>query len=620
MTTVVESVLPLRLTDADLHPRGRVHPSPSDWRDQVIYFLLPDRFSDGGEAARPLFDGARPQQHRAANTRAWMEAGKRFQGGTLTGIISKLDYLKDLGITTIWIGPVWKQRADLQTYHGYAIQNFLDVDPRFGTRQDLRDLVDAAHARGLYVLLDIIYNHSGNNWFYRDETTGAPVASVPYRYAPPYPFHSWRSGGGQPTPNIETLEDGVYPREFQNVNWYTRAGAIIHWDPESWEDPFHPEVEFRRGDFYDLKDFDHDNTEALDALIRAYQYWIALSDCDGFRIDTVKHITPEASKRFCTAIREYCECIGKDNFWLVGEVTGGEYMARSYLDIWGRDLDAILDIGESKFLLSAMCKGLGDPQAFFEQYSPHDILGSHRETGRYHVSLLDDHDLVGGPKRRFGAGVAIPARDAQIAHAVGTMLLTLGTPCIYYGTEQGFDGTVDRHDFALEPQLTHEDRYIREAMFGGTFGAFQTSGCHFFNPQHPIFRRIAALSRVRGRQDKVGLALRRGRQYLREIAAPGSAQFAFPRAGQVVAWSRILFDTEVLVAFNTHGLEAADALITVDSGLHPPGSRFAILYDGAWTAQQLDSPPSDRHVSVETLDGRAFVRVSLPPAGLWVLG
>ena len=68
--------------------------------------------------------------------------------------------------TTLWIGPCFRQRADLKTYHGYGIQDFLEVDPRFGTRKELRDLVDAAHAQGVYVILDIIYNHTGNNWFY----------------------------------------------------------------------------------------------------------------------------------------------------------------------------------------------------------------------------------------------------------------------------------------------------------------------------------------------------------------------------------------------------------------------------------------------------------------------
>ena len=98
---------------------------------------------------------------------AWAQSGgERWQGGTLRGIRSKLDYLDNLGVTTLWIGPVFKQRAHLDTYHGYAIQDFLEVDPRFGSRADLIALVDAAHARGMRIVLDVIFNHSGCNWLY----------------------------------------------------------------------------------------------------------------------------------------------------------------------------------------------------------------------------------------------------------------------------------------------------------------------------------------------------------------------------------------------------------------------------------------------------------------------
>jgi glycosidase len=617
MSASIEPTFPTDLDDASLRPRGRVHPSPTDWRDQVIYFLLPDRFSDGGEDARPRYDRAQPEAHRAQDTAAWMAAGKVFQGGTLKGVQSKLGYLRDLGVTTLWIGPILRQRADLQTYHGYAIQNFLDVDPRYGTREDLRTLVDAAHDKGMYVLLDIIYNHSGNNWYYDDH--GAPRDSMPYRYTPPYPFHAWRSRAGAPTRHITDVDDAVFPRQFQNPEWYTRAGMIMNWDPAGWEDPLNPNVEFRRGDFFDLKDFDHSRQDTLDALIRVYIYWIALSDCDGFRIDTVKHITREASRRFCSAIREYCETIGKDNFFLLGEVTGGEYMAASYLDAFGQNLDAILDIGESKALLRAFTKGLGDPQAFFDQYSANDILGTHREVGRYHVSVLDDHDMVGSPKRRYAAGVAIPARHEQLAHAVGVMLTTLGIPSLYYGTEQAFDGTLDRHDYSVEPQLSFEDRYIRESMFGGTFGAFKTAGCHFFDGDHPTYLRIAALNRLRHGKDACGLALRRGRQYLRETAAAKGEPYAYPSAGGVTAWSRLLFEHEVLVAINTHGLERRAAFVTVDARLNPPGAVLRVLYRGDWSDAQLHAPPRET-LTVEGHEGRSVVWVDLPPAGMMIVG
>ena len=118
MPTLIEATAPTHLTDADIRPRGRVHPSPTDWRDQTLYFLLPDRFSDGRENRRPLFDRAHPDAHRAVDRAAWMRAGRRFQGGTLGGIRSRLPYLRDLGISTLWIGPVWRQRADIQKIEG----------------------------------------------------------------------------------------------------------------------------------------------------------------------------------------------------------------------------------------------------------------------------------------------------------------------------------------------------------------------------------------------------------------------------------------------------------------------------------------------------------------------
>jgi glycosidase len=137
-------------------------PSPADWRDEVIYFLLPDRFSDGGEAARPLLDpanraAARPQGFRFD---AWSQSGARYQGGTIAGITSKLPYLADLGVTTLWVGPVFKQRVHGDDFHGYSIHDFLEVDPRLGTRKDLVDLVAAAHGRGMRVLLDVVFNHT----------------------------------------------------------------------------------------------------------------------------------------------------------------------------------------------------------------------------------------------------------------------------------------------------------------------------------------------------------------------------------------------------------------------------------------------------------------------------
>ncbi len=624
MYETVEEFVPEVTLDVDLEPRGKVYPSPRTWRDQVLYFLLPDRFSDGLESRRPIFDRKNPHSRAVVDKHTWMKSGKRFQGGTVRGIKDKLPYLENLGVTAIWIGPVWHQRKDLETYHGYGIQNFTDVDPRFGTRKDLRDLVSAAHNRDMYVILDIIYNHTGNNWFY-EKGDGSPAETLPYRFAPPYPVHGWRSGDGHVTDHIETHDDGVWPSDFQNKEWYTRSGKIGRWDTESWEDQRHPDNEFRRGDFFDLKDLNLSRNDTLSAIIRVYQYWIALTDCDGFRIDTVKHIPWVASRHFCGAIHEYAELIGKDNFLLLGEVTGGADIARDYLEVFGRNIDAVLDIGSPSNNLLKMVKGFSDPYIFFSQFGGHDSLGSHRESGRYHVSILDDHDMVGkSGKHRFAANNDISNRYDQVASAVGVQLTTLGIPCIYYGTEQAFDGTENRHDQSVKDDKGFEDRYIRECMFGGMFGAFETENCHFFDINHPTYLRISAISKVRNQRNKVGLALRRGRQYLRETSICDEP-FSIPGKGELVAWSRIMLDQEVLIALNTNGVEWRGAKVAVDKQLHlkhfnGDSPHMTYVYKSSWEDDQLRIPLLNEDVPIEnSIEDRSYVRIELPPAGMVIL-
>lgn len=632
MPVTIPTVTPKSLASASLTPAGPVTPSPADWRDQFLYFLLPDRFSDAREATRPLYSG-NPQAHPIPSVAAWMSAGTSFQGGTIAGIQGKLPYLKGLGVTALWIGPMFKQRMDpgLITYHGYGIQDFLEVDPRFGTREALRALVDAAHAMGIYVLLDIIYNHTGNNFFY-DDGNGNPVEERDYRFEPPYSRASWRSAAGTPTSVIAGPDDGVWPLEFQNDDFYTRAGSIKHFDPQSGEHHLDPRIEFRRGDFSSLKDlrvqerepfvYDPDASRVLGALLKVYQYWIALTDCDGFRVDTVKHVSFEASRNFCGAIHEYAESIGKENFLIIGEVAGGPDITRDYLELFGRNIDAALDLGGPMDTLAATMKGFGDPRTFFAQFGGHDALGTHREVGRYHVSILNDHDMIGrSPRQRFCGGGGVPA--AQIAHATGIQLTTLGIPCIYYGTEQGFDGSDTRHDASIQPhdkdnKIPNNDRYIRETMFGGTFGAFQTSGCHFFDTRHPAYLRIAAIARVVMRDDLIGKALRRGRQYAREVRFLQSYQP--PQRGELIAWSRVFFGTEVVVAVNTHGAVPRGGFVTVDRTLHPPGSTLNVLYRGDWSDAELTTPPLEAPRNVIDDDGRSAVRVDLPAAGMIILG
>ncbi|HUE70456.1 MAG TPA: alpha-amylase family glycosyl hydrolase [Pirellulaceae bacterium] len=317
--------------------RQQFHSSPADWRDEILYFLLVDRFSDGQEGTRPMLDrgnraAARPNGSNGWRWDRWAESGaNRWQGGTIAGVRSKLGYLKDLGVSAIWLSPVFKQRGHLDTFHGYGIQNFLDVDPRFGTREDLVDLVDAAHQAGIRIILDIIFNHSGFNWVYPGDVVEPSYRPFPDHYL----FGAWLGRTGQPVgAAVSDLEDGVWPGELQAPACYTRAGmgSLGGGDLDD------PHAEHKRTDFFSLRDFALDNPGVLGHLADCYKYWIALTDCDGFRIDTLKHVSFEEGRNFCGAIKEFASNLGKANFFLVGEVAGGDFAQDRYLDVIGHNL------------------------------------------------------------------------------------------------------------------------------------------------------------------------------------------------------------------------------------------------------------------------------------------
>jgi glycosidase len=159
MTTPVQSLT--QLDFESLSPTAQLFPSPIAWEDQVFYFLMLDRFSDGNEkgykdnAGNLVQSGTTPQYsptdaENAVKTEAdavrWREAGTKYVGGTLKGLQGKIGYLKRLGVTALWISPIFKQVRFQETYHGYGIQNFLEVESHFGTREDLQELVRVAHA------------------------------------------------------------------------------------------------------------------------------------------------------------------------------------------------------------------------------------------------------------------------------------------------------------------------------------------------------------------------------------------------------------------------------------------------------------------------------------------
>lgn len=587
--------------------------SPEDWQDQVLYFVMIDRFSDGNEKdyrdleGRIVTTGTTPrytpdQKNTALKSEeaaaAWRQAGDTFCGGTLAGLQSKLGYLQRLGITTLWLSPVLKQAAfDPSCYHGYGIQNFLEVDPHFGTKESLRTLVTAAHALGMYVVMDCIVNHTGNVFSYAVPDQSS-LLGPPFNRIGTYPVIGFADAAGQPTlPFAKVLDqditqvwpDGaIWPQELQSPETFSRRGTI-----DSYEDP----DQFLHGDFMKLKDVvlgEEQNglfipSAALKALVAAYQYWIAYADLDGYRLDAVKHMESGAVTYFVEEIQAFAQKLGKRNFYIVGEVAGGRTRAAEMMQNTG--LNAIIAVDDLPGMLEAVAKGHANPEEYFAFFTNDDSASTNETVvdrsvqwrPQQVITMYDDHDQIrnGFQKARFAAG---EQWWEQLAGNVLSLLVTtVGIPGIYYGSEQAFNGEGG------------DDNYIREAMFGGSFGPFRSVGRHCFNEDHPAYQQLSRVLAVR----RVSPALRRGRQQLLATSGDGE-HFGLPRmiGGQlrgVIAWLRVLEDEMMLCAMNTD----VDTAQTVVVDL-PSQTRWQCLFS------------SDEETSVADIEGNT---ITIPAAG-----
>jgi glycosidase len=367
-----------------------------------------------------------------------------FYGGTLKGITQHLDYIAGLGCTALWLSPIFENNAG--AYHGYNINNYLDVDPHFGTKQDLIDLVETAHHRNppLRIILDVVINHSGDNWAY--------PGGFPYYYSndQQFPFGFWRR------------DDRPIPTELRQESLYYRRGEIH--SPNGYDT--YPELQ--HGDITVLKDYYGDDdamgSELINILIATHCYWIREADVDGFRVDAVKHMGELACSRFCSNIREYAYALGKRDFFLFGEIASSNdelydrYIGQNTSRQEGNQtvffgLNSVLDFRLAGAVLTVL-KGFRDPQPLFARLQAQRNRALNRgELGRYLVTFIDNHDSFWQPAGRFANG----APDAQVIAAIGYLLCSLGTACIYYGTEQGFAGQGG-------------DNNMREAMFDTNTG------------------------------------------------------------------------------------------------------------------------------------------------------
>ena len=577
-------------TGDESHKITTPFPSPHDWRDVWIYFLMLDRFNRA--------DGKAP-----ANMPHDKPCGE-FQGGTFNGVRDKLKYIRGLGAGAIWLSPVLKNRqSDCGTFHGYGIQDFLSPEPRFASasgkeESELRALVDEAHAQGLYVIFDIVLNHAGDVFGYRDFGATAPGS------AETLPVE-WRNAKGQANPDFPVIENIpaakrkpdalVWPAELQRNSYFRRKGKGAEGG----------------GDFESLKEFVTAVREGpiypvRNALILAYQYAIARYDVDGFRIDTLKYIERDFAQTFGNAMREYALSIGKKNFFSFGEVFDEEERIAEFIGRNAHDagdlvgVDAALDF-PLFFRLPSVAKGFAPPSEIINVFRrrkeiERNILSSHGEAGRYFVTFLDNHDM----KERFrGAGTDAPDQyDPQVILGIAVLFGLQGIPCLYYGTEQGLHGR------------GNSDQFVREALWGKP-GAFDV--------KHPFYKAIKALSSIRDAEP----ALRYGRQYFRPISGNGINFGASAFAPGVLAFSRILNNREVLVVANTNTQQAFQGYVLVDFFINNNGEQYHVLNDTSASAPQPVETRSGLEIheiggGIATGPAR-MIRVSLKPMEVQIL-
>ena len=519
--------------------------------DEVIYFLLPDRFDNGDPANdRGGLSGDRLHTGYDPTDTAF------YHGGDFAGVIRRLDYIKALGSTAIWIGPVMKNRPvqgapgkESAGYHGYWITDFTHVDPHFGTDADFARLVEAAHARGLKVYMDIVVNHTADVIHYA-ECAGVPC---PYRSRADYPYQ--RKGGingaainpGFAGDSVQTPENFAHltrpdyaytpivdpadahakvPDWLNNPIYYHNRGNTTFAGEDS-----------TMGDFGGLDDVMTEHPRVVAGMIDIYADWIRRYHVDGFRVDTAKHVNPEFWQAFIPAIQKVAAEQGIPHFAVFGEVGGGadnaQYQAR-FTRISG--FPATIDFAFRFAVIDAVSGKTGTDR--LENLFMADTLYAGGEAGaRQSVTFVSNHD--NGRIGWFVRKAQPQAPDIEIMARVNlanAMLLTLrGVPSIYAGDEQGFPSTGD-------------DQAAREDQFGSKVPAYNaevligsntTTATPHFGMEHPLFRNFAALAQIRGQVP----ALRRGRQIVRARSkTPG-----------IFAVSRIDPDDghEVMIAFNT---------------------------------------------------------------------
>jgi alpha-amylase len=495
---------------------------PEFWQNQVIYQVITDRFYDG--------DASNNNAEGTYNPSG--SSGTSVHGGDFKGVEQKLDYIKSLGATAIWISPVVLNANG--EFHGYAARDFYQVAPHWGTLADLQHLIQTAHAKGLLVIDDIIVNHGGDLVY----STDSGYSNFKY---PPAGYNlRFRSSKRFAAPfNTNSINPSL-------TNLFHNNGNI---------QDFGDDTQVTLGELSGLDDFRTETDYVRTNMAAIYQFWIGQAGFDGFRIDTVKHVEMGFWQYWCPSIHNYAASNGSPNFFMFGEIyDGSESKCGSYTGTKAGGafaLDSVVDYPLFFTVNSVFASASGNTKQIEDHYSA--LAANYDPTARNRlVTFLDNHDQ---PRFMSLSG----ATTDRLKVALVFLHAARGIPSLYYGTEQGFNGANDPYD--------------REDMFDGQFEQGPSLGDNF-NMTHPLFQWVAMLNNFR----RLYPALRTGIH---------SNLWNSPGGPGLFAWSRQLGTQEVFVTFNT---ASSSQVLAARPTLYPEGTVLVNLLDTNETVTVMAGP------------------------------
>jgi neopullulanase len=371
-----------------------------------IYLVMPDRFSNGD-----LTNDTYTDMNQQGVNRKKMYFR---HGGDIQGVMNHVDYLKDLGVTALWLNPVLENDQPYESYHGYAITDHYNIDKRFGNNELYVKMVEKCHQNGIKVVKDMVYNHVGlDHYFIKD-----------------LPSKDWIH-------QFDTYTKTNY-REQTHFDPYASAADKSDMT-DGWFDKHMPDI-------------NNKNPRLAKYLIQNAIWWIEYSNIDSYRIDTWIYPDQKFMKDWCEAInKEYPKFFKFGEAWVQGNSNQAFFTQNSKLkDVWNSGLESVTDFQMNYAIQEAVSKPSGWNEGTARIYNTlaNDYL---YENAYRNVTFLDNHDM----NRIYSV---VGEDQTKLRSAIALLMTMRGIPQLYYGTE------------ILMKNFSDPDGKVREDFPGGWKG------------------------------------------------------------------------------------------------------------------------------------------------------